>query len=122
MSQNENLRDAARPESQNLAIGVLSITAVILLVGVLVVSAVNDRAMAIGQTDRGGDYILVTSQFNNNTEFVIVTDAATQQMLIYGWNMGAKQLDVFSSVDLKKLSAAAAPNRNDRNDRRNRRP
>ncbi len=79
MTQNETSRDAARPETQNLAIGVLSITAVILLVGVLVVSAVNDRAMAIGQTDRGGDYILVTSQFNSNTEFVIVTDAATQR-------------------------------------------
>ena len=73
------MNEAEQPEimtgrggSERLSIGILSITAVILLVGVVVVSVVNDRAMAIGMSDRGGDYILVTMQFNSGTENVVV--------------------------------------------------
>lgn len=105
------------PTGPSMTIGVLSITAVILLVGVLVVSTINSRAMAIGQTDRGGDYIVVTSQFNSGTEAVIVTDAATQQMIVYAWVTSAGRLDIWDRFDLKRLTEGV-PNRDGRGGRR----
>lgn len=89
--------------NQNLAIGILSVTAVVLLVGLLVVSAVQDRALAGGMSDRGGDYILVTMQFNRGTENLVVTDAATKRILVYGYDIGSKRVDVWSGVDLARL-------------------
>ncbi len=59
------------PDNQNLTIGVLSITAVVLLVGVLVTLAGGqNEALAIGQTARGGDYVVATGQFTQNSELV----------------------------------------------------
>lgn len=95
-------------DSEPLAIGVLSITAVILLVGILVVTTVNDRALAVGQTDRGGDYIVLGVQFNNGTETVAITDAAAQKVNIYGFDLSSKRIAIWTSQDLKRLQAAAA--------------
>ncbi len=101
--------DSGRGGSERLSIGVLSITAVILLVGVVVVSVVNDRAMAIGMSDRGGDYILVTMQFNIGTENVVVTDAAAQRMNVYGLNLSTKRVDIWTWADLRQLQRKAQP-------------
>lgn len=103
------VQKAERPQSSHMTIGVLSITAVVMLVGIFVVTAINSRAMAIGETDRGGDYIIVTSQFDSNTEAIVITDAATQQVVIYGWDIGARRLGVWATFDLKRLSRAGAP-------------
>jgi hypothetical protein len=82
---------------------VLTITAVILLVGVAVVSIVSPPAHAIGMNARGGDYIVVTSQFNTGTENLVVVDAAVQRMIVYGWNINNKRLDIWATEELKRF-------------------
>lgn len=122
---NANTPHSNSDESRRLAIGVLSVTATVLLVGILVVSLLNRPVLAIGQTDRGGDYIMVTMQFRNDTENLVVTDAAAERMIVYGWNQNTRKLDIWSVFDLKRLkdgvprqAGGDQPRRNER-DRRN---
>src|SRR5260221_14390533 len=96
-------------EKSNLTIGVLSITAVVLLVGVFITLSQQNSAMAIGQLDRGGDYILVTGQFTDTTELVYVTDAAAQRMNIYSYDQSTRQFDLWDNIDLRRVFAAVGP-------------
>src|SRR5262245_23524820 len=109
MSDELNALPARPADDHRLTIGVLSVTATVLLVGVLVVSLVNRSAMAIGQIDRGGDYIMVTMQFNSNTENVVITDAAAEKMIVYGLNVNNFRLDVWTEFDLKRLKTMKPP-------------
>jgi hypothetical protein len=90
MNNNEN---SARPiDNKAFAIGILSVTAAILLVGFVLVTAFPRPALATGQNDRSGDYVMLTQQISNSVEAVIVIDAASQRMCMYGLDLGTKQL------------------------------
>ncbi len=91
-------------DNQNLAIGVLTITATVLLVGVLLGPLGSENAaLGIGQIDRGGDYIVVTGQFTQNTELVYVTDAAAQRMNSYSFETTNRQFVQWESIDLRAI-------------------
>jgi hypothetical protein len=93
-----NTDTPARPiDSKIFAIGVLSVTAAILLVGLILVTAFPSKALAIGQSDRGGDYIMLTQQISNSIEGVVVIDAASKRMNVYGLDMGTKQLKLMQA-------------------------
>ena len=97
-------------DKQNLTIGILSITATVLLVGVMVVMMLaNTPALAIGQTDRGGDYIMVTGQFTQNSELVYVTDAAAKRLNAYAYDPTRRDLILWDTQELAKVFASARP-------------
>ena len=89
-------------DNRNLTIGVLSITAVILFVAVVITTSMPQPAMAFGQLDRGGDYIMVTSQFTENSEVVFVTDAAARRMIMYSYEPTTRTLTLWDAIDLGK--------------------
>ena len=90
-------------DNRNLAIGVLSITATILLAAVILLTAMpTPQALAIGQTDRGGDYIVVTGQFSNSVEMIYVTDAAANRMNAYSYEWNRNQFVLWDSHDLSR--------------------
>lgn len=90
-------------DKHNLTIGVLSITATILLVGVILTTVGGQNAaQAIGQTDRGGDYIVVTGQYTDSTELLYVTDAAAKRMNVYGYDWNRGLLVLWDWHDLKR--------------------
>ncbi|MBN2563065.1 MAG: hypothetical protein JXQ75_19240 [Phycisphaerae bacterium] len=94
-------------DSKNLSIGILSVTAIALFVGVLLVTtAGQNKALAIGQTDRGGDYIAVTGQFTQNTELVYVMDAATRRLNAYSYDTTRREIVFWDSQDLGRLFGA----------------
>lgn len=96
-------------DGKALAIGVLSITACILFVGLLLVAAQPTPAYGIGQTDRGGDYIMVTQQLTNSQEGVVVIDAASRQMTLYALNGSTKQLQVLhANIPLNELPGSGS--------------
>ena len=114
-------------ERHGLSIGILSVTAVVLLVGIVVVSVVQKSAMAIGMSDRGGDYIVVTVQFTQSKEAIVVTDAAAERMAAYMFNETNRRMDPISVYDLKLLKdkvvgGAREERRNTRPERERRRP
>jgi hypothetical protein len=97
-------------DKQNLTIAVLCITGVVLLVGVILGgNAPSNSAMAIGQLDRGGDYIMVTAQFTQSEEIIYITDAAAQMMNAYSYDATQRQLVLWDQVDLKRVLAANVP-------------
>ncbi len=97
-------------DNRNLTIGVLTITAVILLVGILLASnSTSHQAMAIGQIDRGGDYIIVTGQFTLNTELVYVVDAATRRMCAYSYDTTRRRIALWNQQDLKRIFGEVSP-------------
>ncbi len=85
--------NSAKPiDAKTFAIGVLSVTAAVLLVGLILVTAFPAPALAIGQNDRSGDYVMLTQQISSSIEGVIVIDAASKRLNMYGLDLGNKQL------------------------------
>lgn len=96
-------------DTRMFAIGVLSITACILFVGLLMVTMQPAPAYGIGQTDRAGDYIMLTQQLTNSQEGVVIVDAASRQMTLYALNGSNKQLQVLhANIPLDGLPGAQA--------------
>lgn len=90
-------------DRKTFAIGVLSITAVMLIVGICVVVSLPEPAIAIGQTDRGGDYLMVTSQFNTGTELVFLVDGAVGRMIAYAYNINSRTLQIWDQVEFQRF-------------------
>jgi hypothetical protein len=94
---------------QDLAVGVLSVTAVLLLVGVLVVQTISaPAAHAFAQTAQSGDYLVATGQFQESVEYIYVVDAAAQRLIAYRYDYNRKKIDAVDGFDLKKLAPPAA--------------
>lgn len=90
-------------DNKNLVIGVLSITATILFAALMIVTIIPaPHVQAIGQTDRGGDYIVVTSQFTDSSELVCVTDAAANRLHAYTYDWGRRQFVLWDAHDLAR--------------------
>ena len=87
-------------ENKNLTIGVLAITATILLAALFITLSIPQPAMALGQHDRGGDYIMVTSQFTENSEVIFITDAAAKRMIMYSYEPTTRTLTLWDAIDL----------------------
>lgn len=95
-------------DNRNLTIGVLSITATVLLVGVILTTLGGfTPVQALGQIDRGGDYIMVTGQFTENTELVYITDAAAQRLNLYSYETSTRQITLWDSIDLRAVFGSA---------------
>jgi hypothetical protein len=89
-------------DGKTFAIGILSVTACILLVGLLLI--MTQPAYGIGQSDRGGDYIMLTQQLTNSQEGVVIIDAASRQMTLYALNGSNKQLQILhQNIPLDQL-------------------
>lgn len=97
-------------DTRTFGIGVLSVTACILLVGLILVLAHGPQpAYAVGTSDRGGDYIMITQQISNSREAVAVIDAAAQRMILYAFDYNNKRLEIIQQVPLDQLPRPRMP-------------
>jgi len=94
-------------DGKTFGIGVLTVTACVLFVGLILVSQ-QTPAYGIGLNDRGGDYIVVTQQISNTSEGIVVIDAAAKQLLIYRFDYNNKSLEILSRVALQNLPVPRA--------------
>ena len=92
-------------DAKNFSIGVLSVTASILFVGLVIVHTSTSPALGEGQNARGGDYIVATGALDRAVELVYVLDAGGPSMALYHFdvNRGAMVLD--DAQDLRRLLA-----------------
>lgn len=81
------------------ALCVLLVTAAIFLVGVM-----NRSAMATGQTDRGGDYVMLGMMHRRGLEHVVIMDAASRRMAAYALNRTTHRLDKWTQFELGRLA------------------
>jgi hypothetical protein len=97
-------------DSKNFAIGILSTTAVILLIGVLLLSTRSEPAWASGMTSEGGGYILtVGTDPSEDEELVYVIDAPSEKLIVYRFNAGRGRIDIVQGIDLAELTAGQNP-------------
>jgi len=89
----------------DLALGVLSVTAVILLVAVFTVQALRpEPALAFAQNGRAGKYVVATSQLDDTAELLLVFNTEVGQMNVYGFNVQANQLELIQQLDIDQLT------------------
>ncbi len=96
--------------TKDLAIGVLSVTAVILLAALVIVQTLAPQpAMASGQSQQSGDFLVSTSQLDDTAELVLIVDAVQQKMNVYGLNVAAGQIELVQQIDLAPLQRMGLP-------------
>ena len=111
-------------DAKNFTIGILSTTAVILLVGLFVIHSRPEPTYASGMNAQGGDYLLTTGQLQDSEELLYVVDAQSRRMIVYRFDINRKQIQYTFTKQLTALegsdddSAQAAPEPRSRRSRR----
>lgn len=97
--------------NKNFAIGVLSVTATILLVGLVLIHAQAPRAhAAAGAGIQSGDYMLVNGQFKADEELFYLIDAASEKLVVYRFDTRSRQaFGPTQSIDLSTLRQGVSP-------------
>jgi hypothetical protein len=95
-------------DRRDFAIGVLSTTACILLVGIVIINTRPETAAASGMTTAGGDYLIAVGAVNQTEDLMYVIDAAAERMIAYSFDSGRRTAVMVHGVDLKQMRAAAA--------------
>lgn len=86
---------------QNVTIGLLIATAVI-LTAVLLSTFVQTEPVAYGKTPaRVGQYIGVNGSFSKSYEFLYLADLVTQRLNVYLVNPNNQSIELLDSVDLQ---------------------
>ena len=98
--------------SKDLAIGVLSTTAVVLFVGMVLVRMQPQQAYASGMGDRGGDYIVVTGAMWAEEELLYVFNTAQNKMMVYKYDQQSKQIVPLASADMAQVLSGKPPQPN----------
>lgn len=105
-------------DARTFAIGVLGVTACILLVGIVLLASSPAPSYATGMNDRSGDYILLTQQLTTTNEGVIVIDAASKQLVMYAFDQNANRIEMLGRFKLDKLRKPADAEREEQPKRR----
>ena len=86
--------------SKNFAIGILTTTSAILLVGVLLMGRMADVARAGSMTVSGGDYTVAVGRINSRDEVLYIIDAPTQRMGMFRFDSGARKIVLIAGEEL----------------------
>lgn len=106
-------------DSKNFAIGALSTTATILLVGLLVIHSRPTVAVASGMTARAGSYQLVVgADASGDQELLYIINNAVGRMVVYRFEPTKNQIQSLQGIDLSELGSKPASPKG----RRGRRP
>ncbi|UCG16893.1 MAG: hypothetical protein JSV19_02430 [Phycisphaerales bacterium] len=90
-------------DSKNLTIGILSTTAVILLVGLIVIHSRPQPVYASGVGVQAGDYVMGVGRFDERTEMLYVIDSTVNGMNVYLYDFKSGVLGISDQVDLGML-------------------
>ncbi len=99
--------------SKDLAIGVLSTTAVILFVGLIILYSLSDAAFAQTSGPGGGvgvetgDYVMAVGAIDTRTQVLMVIDTAVNGMNVYGFDFKSGAVGITQQIDLGQLRAQA---------------
>jgi hypothetical protein len=97
-------------DQKNLTIGVLSTTAAIMLVGLVLVTCRTSPVIAAGMTEHGGDYIMtVGASPQADEQFLYVIDVPLQKMVVYRFVYDSTRaaVDMLQGIDLGEFREKA---------------
>ncbi|MEK6676475.1 MAG: hypothetical protein AABZ47_12590 [Planctomycetota bacterium] len=109
MEQNPNSNsNPNKYNSPNLAIGFLSTTGVILLVGLLSIPAQPTTTLADGMTIIKGEYVITVGAITkNDEELVYLIDTGAQKLNTYRFDNAKKQIELIQSIPLEEMRKQA---------------
>jgi hypothetical protein len=91
--------------TKDFAIGVLGVTAVILLAALLAINAsLPGRALAVTPAGAAGDFLVTTARLNEATGLLIIINTQQQLMNGYGFNVQTRQIELIQQIDLERLT------------------
>ena len=96
-------------DSKNYAIGVLAITAVILLVGLIWVNTAPQPALASEVSSYGGDFTVTVGRITRDTELLYVVDNTTERLLVYGIDRRSGAISVLDGTELTQNPGRGGP-------------
>ncbi len=97
-------------DSKNLAISILSTTAAILLVGLLIVNTQPEPVWASGMNATAGDYVLtVGTDISDDEELLYVIDTSAEKLIVYRFDGRKHQIEIVQGIDLAELRQATTP-------------
>ncbi|MFQ5590809.1 MAG: hypothetical protein ACE5HE_06590 [Phycisphaerae bacterium] len=95
-------------DPKDLTIGVLSTTAVILIVGIVIIHSRPEPAMASGMTASTGDYVATVGTVStDDEELLFVIDATQQKLNVYRFDIMRSRFEVTQQINLEELREAA---------------
>ncbi len=93
-------------DSKNFTIGILSTTAAILLVGVLIISSRPAPALAHGMTASAGSYVMTVGTLTSgDEELVFLIDAPAEKMIVYRFDIARMRIVKAAGIDLAEMRA-----------------
>ena len=96
-------------DRKDLAIGMLSTTAVILFVGLMVLQSQPAPALAGGMSIAGGGYMMTVGAFTQMDEdLVYVVHPASERIVSYRFDFTQRQIRRVQGIDLNDVRKAAA--------------
>ncbi len=96
-------------DRKDFTIGVLSTTAAILFVGMVIVQTSLPRAVADGMTTSSSTYIMTVGSLNQaDEELVYLIDTAADRMIAYRFDSNRRQLELVQGLDLAEIRKATA--------------
>ncbi len=95
-------------DQRNFTIGILSVTAVVMLVGLLVIGARPQIADASGMTVTQGDYTLVVGQLSATEELLYVIDTPVARMVTYSFDTARREIVMIEPQELGEMRERAA--------------
>lgn len=94
---------------KDFTIGVLSVTAVVLFVGLVILQVhTPPAAVAMGQSMSAGEYIITTAQLDQTAEVIYVLNTEANRMVAYGFNAVAGRIEPIQQLDVDALVRGAA--------------
>lgn len=91
-------------DRRTLAVGVLSVTAVILLVGIVIVQMFPATVRADGMSISGGDYIMtVGALVDTDEEYIYVIDVPSSKLAVYRFDVTRHRIQIIQGIELSRL-------------------
>lgn len=96
-------------DRKDFAIGMLSTTAVILFVGLMILQSRPQPALAGGMSIAGGGYMMTVGAITqHNEDLVYVFHPASERFASYRFDFTQRQIRLVQGVDLSEVQNAAA--------------
>ena len=106
-------------DSKNFAIGILSTTAVMLLVGIMIIHSRPAPALASGMAASAGNYVMTVGNVStNDEELVFIVNNQDKKMLVYRFDAGRREVQIVQGIRLDDLPKAAGAQGNQPKKRR----
>lgn len=95
---------------KDFAIGVLTVTATILLTAVLLLTVLAPKPVhAYAQLDQGGGYTMFTVQVSDSTELLNVINHAAGLMNVYHYDINTGKLVQLQQIPLPPVETQSTP-------------